>query len=377
MRWSSQSPGTALAILFFPLGVASPAFAQTTFQALAGMPGSPAPTTAAMAISSDGLTIGGYARTASAMNGREAALFPSHLAMGLGNLPTLNIFGEVHALSGDGQTAVGLSSRLNDLNAFKWTSAGGMISLGMLPGAYSGEALGVSDDGSVVVGRSTFRMEETFGPVILKAATVWTNGQPQGLGFLPGGVESEAFAVSSDGAIVVGRAHVPGIVRGYKAFIWRAGSGMVELSDLPAGYDDGAAIAVSSDGLVVAGWGNPSYHPAKWRILRWTGGVRENLGTLPGHFHAVPHDMSADGAVIVGWSSEVPGLVRTPVIWDATNGMRDLVEVLESAGIDFSAWTNSQGHRWMEATAVSDDGKTIVGHGRRGDHVTGWIATLP
>jgi uncharacterized membrane protein len=377
MPRTSRFARAALAILFSLHGTSNAGFAQATFQALGGMPGSPSPMSAAMAVSSDGLTVGGFARTSSGPIGREAAIFPYQTAMGLGNLPSLNTWGEVRALSADGQTAVGNSSRVNDLNAFRWTSAGGMTSLGMLPGAFSSGARGLSDDGSVVVGLSTFREETSSGPSITKEATVWVNGQAQGLGLLLGGVESEALAVSADGTVIVGRANVPGILNGNLAFIWRASTGIVALPDLPAGYDDGAAVAVSSDGNIVAGWGNPSYHPAKWRIQRWTGGVRENLGSLPGHFHAIPHDMTPDGSVIVGWSSELPGLDRTPVIWDAANGMRDLVEVLESAGIDFSAWRNYAGRVWMEATAISHDGKTIVGHGRMGNYQTGWIATLP
>jgi len=84
--------------------------------------------------------------------------------------------------------------------SFYWTDSGGMIGLGDLPGgSFSGQAQGVSADGSVVVGQSDSGLggNEAFR---------WTdpNGMV-GLGDLPGYIFSSfASSISSDGLVVVG-----------------------------------------------------------------------------------------------------------------------------------------------------------------------------
>ena len=63
----------------------------------------------------------------------------------------------------------------------------------------------------------------------------WTSGGGMvGLGDLPGGsFSSHAFGVSSDGSVVVESSH--SVSGGYEAFRWTSAGGMVGLGDLPAG----------------------------------------------------------------------------------------------------------------------------------------------
>ncbi|MGK0219566.1 MAG: putative membrane protein, partial [Planctomycetota bacterium] len=67
---------------------------------------------------------------------------------------------------------------------------------------------------------------------------------------------------------------------------------------------------------------------------------------------------------------------RAPVIWDALNGTRDLILVLEAAGVDVSAWRDTAGNTFMQATGISADGKTIVGYGNFDNSRRAWVATL-
>ena len=117
------------------------------------------------------------------------------------------------------------------------------------------------------------------------------------LGTLPNGTNSSAYAVSADGAVVVGWSNnAPGQPRG--AFRWQNGV-MQDLGTL--GGDWSVAFDVSADGSVVVGW---SYNAAgQYRAFRWTAsGGMQNLGTLPGGSESYAYGVSADGAVVVGGS---------------------------------------------------------------------------
>jgi hypothetical protein len=137
---------------------------------------------------------------------------------------------------------------------------------------------------------------------------------------LPGGeFDSEANAVSPDGLAVVGRANSTG---DWEAFLWTEESGMIALGDSPGGLSYSSASDVSLDGRVVVGGANRS---------------------------------------------------GTAFIWDALHGMRNLRDVLvNDLGLDLTGWTL---HR---ATAMSEDGSTIVGWGTNPDRNTeAWLVRIP
>lgn len=95
------------------------------------------------------------------------------------------------------------------------------------------------------------------------------------------------------------------------------------------------------------------------------------LGDLPGgEFRSFATDASLDGSVIVGAGTSVSGLEA--FVWDPSNGMRELDQVLMGLGPDLTGWTLE------EARGVSHDGLTVAGYGtnpsRRNE---AWIAVLP
>lgn len=189
-----------------------------------------------------------------------------------------------------------------------------------------------------------------------------------GLGDLPGGTfASSAFAVSSDGSVIVGRGSSAS--GSTEAFRWTSGGGMVGLGDLAGGTFASDAQASSSDGSVVVGNGTSA---SGLEAYRWTsGGGMVGLGDLAGgQFESRAWDVSGDGLVVVGASYSLSGLEA--IIWDQTNGMRALDEVLIDLGIDLTGWTLTQ------ATGISADGSIIVGYG---DHTgfgpEAWIAVIP
>ena len=55
--------------------------------------------------------------------------------VGLGDLPGGTFISPAHGVSSDGSVVVGFSNSALGQEAFRWTSGGGMVGLGDLPGA--------------------------------------------------------------------------------------------------------------------------------------------------------------------------------------------------------------------------------------------------
>lgn len=328
---------------------------------------------------------------------------------GLGDLPGGSFRSRASGVSADGSVVVGTGENgLGLSEAFRWTSGGGMVSLGsLLPGRFASVASGVSGDGSVVVGtgQSTSGFAEAFR---------WTSGGGMvGLGDLPGGsFESYANDISADGGVVVGYGRSAS-AKPYEAFRWTSG-GMVAMGALPGGvlysiaagisangntivgvasgsggtgafrwtsgggmvgvggFWDGAAD-ISADGSVVVG---RAFGPMGLQASRWTSsGGMASLGVLPGadpFFGSTANDVSADGSVIVG-SSDSTGYITQAFLWNASLGMVNLKSYLIAHGV-----TGLTGWTLIDATAVSADGRTIVGAGTNPQgNSEAWIATVP
>jgi probable HAF family extracellular repeat protein len=265
----------------------------------------------------------------------------------LGDLPGGTFFSIANGVSADGGVVVGYGrSASEDELAFRWTQAGGMVSLGTLDNSVS-RANGVSGDGAVVVGISSSNSGDQ--------AFRWTQvGGMVGLGYLPSASFrfSDANGMSADGTVVVG---ISTSNSGAQAFRWTQAGGMVGLGDLPGGEFFSVANGVSADGTVVVGMSSSA---SGSEAFRWTqtGGM-VGLGDLPGgNFFSNAFGVSADGAVIVGASVSASGGPQA-FIWDSVNGMRSLREVLFAQGDDLGGWS------LISATDISADGRTIVGHG--------------
>jgi len=207
-----------------------------------------------------------------------------------------------------------------------------LIWLGTLGGDES-EALGVSADGSVVVGWA----QDTAGKA---RAFRWTAARGmQDLGTL-GGSGSVAYGVSADGSVVVGWAR--NAAGQWRAFRWTAARGMQDLGTL--GGSGSVAYGVSADGSVVVGWAENA--AGDRRAFRWTeAGGMQDLGTLPGGCCSPASGVSADGSVAVGTAHNAAGRSRA-FRWTAAGGMQDLGTLGGN-----SSW----------ALGVSADGSVVVG----------------
>jgi len=242
----------------------------------------------------------------------------------------------------------GSKSQGGPTEATRWTKSGDIVSLGyLLAGDFGSNAYGVSADGSVVVGRS-------YSASSLKAFR-WTKSEGMvGLGYLPDVNDSNdlksssiAYDISGDGAVVVGSVRSK---LGKQPFRWTKSGGVEGLGNLPGGYFWGEARGVSADGSVVVG---VSSSASGKKAFRWTkSGGMVGLGDLPGgKFSSEAYAVSADGSVVVGRSiSELGGEAFR---WTASEGMRGLGDLRSQ---NFRSW----------AYDVSGDGTTVVGMGCSG-----------
>jgi probable HAF family extracellular repeat protein len=262
-----------------------------------------------------------------------------------------------NGVSAGGDVVVGTGSNASSADRpFRWTAGGGMVDLGKLAGGNGHcRAWGVSADGNVVVGESG----STYAGLGKLEAFRWTQaGGMVGLGALnDADRNSNARAVSADGGVVVGGSLIVG--GALRAFRWTQAGGMVDIGALP-GFASSTALGVSSDGSVVVG-GNVSSFGTQ-QGFRWTqAGGMVGLGDLPGStVFSVARGVSADGNRIVGLSNGTNSTLGNAFIWDPVNGMRDLKDVLIG---DYGIAIPS-GWLLRDATAISPDGRFIVGYGR-------------
>jgi probable HAF family extracellular repeat protein len=254
---------------------------------------------------------------------------------GIGDLPGGRFYSIGLAISPDGSVVVGHSaSGIAGHEPFRWTKANGIQPLGTLNGSTDNFAYAVSSEGTVVVGESyNSEGHEAFH---------WTEmGGMKGLGFLGSSHNSSAFGISADGSVVVGYSYT----NRPEVFRWTTDEGMVRIGV------DGLAFGVSDDGSILVG---QSYleTQAFCRAFIWSEETgRQLLGLLrPDDSFSCANACSSDGIVVVGKSGGggVGSQYLEAFRWTQSGGMEGLGDL---AG----------GGLWSEALDVSADGRIIVG----------------
>lgn len=145
------------------------------------------------------------------------------------------------------------------------------------------DAHDVSYDGSIVVGV----MNKHIGDFQTgkSEAFLWQNGVSIGLGFLPGHDNSIANAISDDGTIVAGRSWNDKSSN-REAFVWDSINGMRNLKDLVPN-DSGWILlhprGISSNGVTIVGKGtNPNGFTEAWlAVLRDQDGISDEEDNCP------------------------------------------------------------------------------------------------
>ena len=241
-----------------------------------------------------------------------------------GHLPGAN-YAYGFGVAADGLSVVGLSDR-----AFRWTAAGGMQDLGTFPGGIVSQAMAASDGGSFITGYG-----DSSQP--FSSAFRWSSAEGMvNLGTL--GAASYGLAINADGSVVVGHSFLAPFGADH-AFRWTADLGMQDLGTLNAATD-ARAQGVSADGAVVVGYsGNHAF--------RWTSATgMVGIGQLPGGNRSYAFGVSSDGSAVTGWSYNAEAN-SVAFRWTAQGGMVALGTLPTGTG--------------SAANAISADGATVVG----------------
>ena len=276
------------------------------------------------------------------------------------NLPTAS--GGGRNLSRNGLCAVGYqdSGFFTPFHALRWTAATGPLDLGTLGG---GQSFGTdtNQDCSVVVGYS-----EIAGGAV--HAFRWTSPGPiQDLNASAGASgPSRALGVSSNGSVIVGEAQFPaGAFTRKGAFRWAGGA----FTDLIPGITPSLATAVSGDGTIVVGQVGTS---TTSQAFRWKQGeptvLISPLGTPPtADTTAAATGVSDNGKIVVGVSNPTFLSYQDVVTgWNAGNafrwaesgpnaGVKDLNQLLAASGVNMTDIT------LVSVTGISPDGQWIQG----------------
>jgi probable HAF family extracellular repeat protein len=252
----------------------------------------------ATGVSADGSVVVGWVEYA---NGKMRA-FRWTAKTGMRDLGTLGgIMSTAYGVSVDGLVVVGRAGNfLGQVRAFRWTAAGGMQDLGTLPKYEdSSFADGVSADGSVVVGSSSVDGGAVADNKFQPRAYRWTaRTGMQELRALFDVDQSVALGVSADGSVVVGWMKYADYIQ--RAFRWTAWTGMQDLS--AQSYGVSIARGVSADGSVVVGG-------SSFGAFCWTAKTgMQLLGTFGGMSEA--RGVSANGSIVVGYSENTRGQPR-------------------------------------------------------------------
>lgn len=320
-------------------------------------------TSAAAGVSGNGDVVVGYARNADAKN--EAFRWTLSGGMvGLGEQPGASYssyWGFAYGASGDGTEIAGYAyPGVNQQISFRWTSTDGLTALAVPSGTVGSVSFGISNDGMTIVGESYMSG--------VQQPTKWVDGTPLLLGVNID--QGTAHAVSGDGSIVVGDS-------------WKSGSPIPGQVTRWVGSDEirmgveGTAYGISADGSTIVG---TALLGSYFEAFSWSNDTFTRLGGLDANAvnpWSRATDASADGSIIVGITNVRMGGSEdnAAFIWDATNGMRLLKDVLvDDWGLDLTGWgTLAQGN-----LSISDDGLVIAGTGTPpGGGQQGWVAIIP
>lgn len=321
-------------------------------------------------ISGDGSTVAATVRS-------DATTFRAYRVTSAGyeELPGLPDHSYVLAngVSDNGSVVVGVSQSTFSSRgtAMQWdgTTATELGHLATSSGSQNSVAYGISGDGRVAVGAS---VPDGIG---LHAVRWVDKGAAQDLhggGF----VSSDARRANRDGSVIVGRGATS--ARTSEAFVWTEGGGMTALGVLASQAADSGARSfaedVSADGAVVVGFSQATNGNSE--AFRWTSaGGMTSLGLLPGGNSSGALGVNADGSVIVGSarrpSAFVPSIQDTVAFrWTSSGGLQPVADWLAANGV--AVGSNS----FTDAVAVSDDGNVIIGTGQINGTTQQYIARI-
>jgi uncharacterized membrane protein len=186
---------------------------------------------------------------------------------------------------------------------------------------------------------------------------VQTLSTPQGV------TNSEALAISVDGSVIAGWFLRTG--QDWRAARWIGSEDFLELLMPSApGFSQSQANSISADGSVIVGYAGGSVPSVGMRWLN-DGSINATIQNF------IPSGVNHDGSLMVGRS--YIGGQHMAARWTSESGPVNLLSYLRSRGEPAYGWS-----ALWSATAVSQDGKVIVGIGAyNGNPTVGFVAFAP
>lgn len=308
-----------------------------------------------------------------------------------------------YGVSDDGKFVAGYFAANRKFEAFRWTDATGIVSLGFLPGANWSSSTGnghqsLSGDGTTTIGRS-FLFDSSIPGTVWSEGFVHTEADgmrgvgaretwPQGvsddgrvvtgyftdnhegfywtenegvvrLGFLPDDNRSQASSVSGDGSTIIGLSWNDALENDYEVFTYTETSGMVA-TGLRPGFTN--PLHISNGGTMITGRSFVSSEEYREAFVWTEESDMVGLGWLPGtegengEQDSGVRDMTPDGRLIVGRSGPSPK--EKAFVWSETGGMEDFQQTLideHGLGDSLAGWNLAA------IQSVSANGQYFVG----------------
>lgn len=294
-------------------------------------------------------------------------------------------FSSALGVSADGSVVVGtLNDGFTYRRAFRWTAASGMVDIG------PGNAWDVSADGQIVAGTTStglFRWENGVGridealgstpstaKISASGGVIAAQSGFSGWRWAAGGTPMQIPGFGGGPGSTINGVNADGSVlvgsartaQGVEPLCWTAQTGSVPLGRIPGGPYNSEATVVSADGSIIFGLGQGPNGIDTFRWTASTGMVGLNVATGGLVGPPVPLDITPDGGIIVGSTGEA-------FVWTIGAGPQILAEVLiENYGVNLGNF------QLLSATGVSNNGRVIVGAGYDGaGRNVGWRVELP
>jgi len=278
---------------------------------------------------------------------------PDAWSLSCGAFTALGVLGgsdaEAHGINDDDMVVGWSDDGSGNRRAFRWTSGGGMVNLGTAGGRTDSEALSVNASSEIVGTVLDFDspQEAERQAFLYLPADAYGLGSGMNLLGTLGGEESVATDINDSGQVVGGAENAGGE---WRPFLWANGT-FTNLGTLGGETVtlDHRAEAVNVTGEVCG----RSYTAAgAKRAFHWDGSMTD-LGVLTGGTESWAFGLN-DSNVVVGTSDVTGGAFRA-FVWDATNGMRNLNNLIPTG----TGWT------LIRATDINNDG-FITGWGTNG-----------
>jgi uncharacterized membrane protein len=297
-----------------------------------------------VAVSEDASTLIGRACVRAPGNPIECEAFhfdvASDTTTGLGILPDFDQ-SEANTVSADG-TAIAVNAFENlpgstRMQAALWTTADGLIALGLPPGdVFSTSVANRVGAGPAVLVASSPNNNQVSHFSVWKPSTGLIELQPIG-------ANHRALFLSRNGEIAIGDSfdQVSSLSVAWVAPQWNA-----EVLHLPGDIRSVFRVILENAAFGESGGGFGSEFYS--RAFRWTRaeGVQP-LGQLPNATEAIVNDATTDGSTAVGYQADRAFTQQPAFIWTEAHGVESL-ELLD-------------GHMYGDAVAVSEDGNFILG----------------